>query len=397
MSRSEACAPLATTASARLARASSARACARSFSASSARCASARERKPEATACQRSASSTASTPRDASRQRLELAERGLRGDELLARERFRLFHERRERLAPGHERLVRFAAGLRLARAPRRGLPLPCRLGLALERGAGLLVGVVLGFFLGGKRRGDGPGHGRRHRRLARLESGSGAARRRRHAGLHGDGLERIGVGQPVDRGHRERLLLEVLGEAQQRRAVLDPAERQQPGPRIGRLAHDARERLRVGDRVERRLAHAGERGALRHARQVLGLAQAEDRGSGRRLVLLVDRHVDEPACGLLAHAEVAIATGDLGQCRSLGEPLDGRAPNTRVGVLARERQHQLVIRGRQPQYRLRAHRGIGVLPLGPTAEPVDEGLEGRLRQGCLRASDYTPTPRWAS
>ena len=343
-----------------------------------------------ATACHRSASSATSAPlRRLAPARLELAQGGLCSGELLACERLRLGDERRERLAPGHERLVHLAAGLRLARAPCGGLALPRRRCLALERGARLLVGALLGLVLRGSRCGGRPWHARRHGRLAGLEPGARAARRCRHAGLDGDGLQRIGVGQPVDRRHRQRLLLEVLGEPQERRAVLDPAERQEPGPRVERLANDARERPRVGERVDRRLAHAGERGALRHAREVLRFAQAEDGRPGLGLVLLVDRQVDEPARRLVAHPEVGIAAGDVGQHGHLGEALDGRAPHARVRVLARERQDQLVIRRRQPQHRFRAHGGVGVLPLGPAAEPVDEGLEGRLRHGCLRASDY--------
>ena len=329
-------------------------------------------------------------PRRLAPARLELAEGGLCGRELLARERLRLDDQRHERLAPRHERLVYLAAGLRLARAPGGGLLLASRRGLALERGAGMLVGALLGFVLCSGRCGDGPRHGRLHGRLAGLQAGASPARRGRHASLCGDGVERVGIGQPVDRCHRERLLLEVLGEPQDRRAVLDPAERQEPRLLVERLANHVGERPRVSEGVKGRLAHAGERGALRHACEVLRLAQAENGRPGLSLVLLVDRQVDEPAPRFLAHPEVGIGARDLGQHGDLGEALDGRAPHAGVGVLACEGQDQLVIRRRQPQHRLRAHRRVFVLPLGPAAEPVDEGLEGRLRQGCLRAPDYT-------
>jgi len=276
----------------------------------------------------------------------------------------------------------------RLPLGARRQLPRARGRHLGLVRGTRLLVGPALGLVVGRDRGRDARGD----RRLPGLQPRTRAAGRGRDAGARGDQPQVVGIGQPFDRRQRERLLLEVLGERHERRPVVDPGERREPCLRVGRLAHDAREQLRVGEAADRRLAHGRVRGALRDARELPRVLEPRGRRAGPGLVRLAERHVHEARSGLLPHRGVGVAARELHQHVELREPLDGRAPDARIRVLACERHDDLVVRGRQPQHRVRANRGVRVLPVGSAAKPVDEGLEGRLRHGCLRPPDYTST-----
>ncbi len=319
--------------------------------------------------------------------RLERGEGGASGRELLPREGLGLLHEGGELVAtgeagevggvallgrvergrdPGVEGLALGPgqgreAGPLLARALERGRDglalgalegrhevgaglgrLRARPGLALVGLAGLLVGAPLGLLVVRGRGGSGRGRG--GGRLPGLEPGPGPAGGRARLRLVGDGLQGLRVGQPVHGGHRDRLLLDLQGQRQQGRPVLDAPEGEEARRGVLRVPHHRGEELRVGERPEGGLPGAGERGGLGHRREVARLADARDRRLRRRLVPVVDREVREAAFRLVPHARVGVGGRDPGEHGGLGEPLDGRPADPGIGVLAGEGEHDVVL-----------------------------------------------------
>ncbi len=264
--------------------------------------------------------------------------------------------------------------------------------GLALERGAGLLVGAPLGLVVVLGRGGEGRGRG--GRRLAGLEPGAGTAGRRARLGLLGHGLQGLGIDQAVHGGHGHRLLLDLQGQGQQRRAVLDPPEGEEPGGGVLGLPDHRGQGPGVGDRADGGFPRRRQGGGLRHGREVLRVAQPGHRRPRRGLVVLVRRDVGQPALRLVPHAGVRFGGDDLDQPGRVRQLLHRGPAHARVGVLPGEGEQDLVLGGRQAEHGVRADGGVGVLPLGLAAEPFDERLQGRLHHGGLRVPDYIPRPR---
>jgi hypothetical protein len=96
--------------------------------------------------------------------------------------------------------------------------------------------------------------------------------------------------------------------------------------------------------------------------------------GLGGGGVLRRLRDVLQPAGGLLTDRLVVVAAGALRQRRRVRQPLHGRPPNARVGVLAGERSQQLgLVRAELPNG-VDPDLGVGTLPGGASAEAVEEG-----------------------
>ena len=174
--------------------------------------------------------------------------------------------------------------------------------GLALVGGAGLLVGPALGLVVLLRRAGAAAGEGAAG--SPGLEARAGAPRRRPGPRLLGDRLQGLGVGEPLDRGHRHGLLLDLQGQGEERRAVLDPAE----GEQAGRGVRRTRARSRRGASGRRGARTAASRvaasgAAFATAARCPGSRSPATAARRHRLVVLVHREVGEARLRLLAHA----------------------------------------------------------------------------------------------
>ena len=191
-----------------------------------------------------------------------------------------------------------------------------------------------------------------------------------------GDLLELVPVGDPINRRERRVLEFAVQGDAEDLRLILECVEGRPPHGFVVAVPRDRTEGMALGHPRHRALRARFARCALRDAHQRLHVSQRVDRGQALRFADAferLERDVAEHANRLHPHALVDIVACDRGQHGRIHQLAHGRAPHTRIGILAGDFDQQIALVERSLLHEGEPNGGVGMLVTRLSAESIKQ------------------------